>query len=107
LLQWIDEEAALYAMIQLNNKKITTKFMSEIDFVSSAKQGDIVELGIQVESFGRTSLVLSCVARNKMTRKTILTIDKVIMVNLGEDGKPKAHGKTKVEFIKDRLSTNE
>ena len=44
LLQWIDEEAALYAMIQLENKKITTKFMSEIDFVSSAKQGDIVEL---------------------------------------------------------------
>lgn len=107
LLQWIDEEAALYAMIQLNNKKITTKFMSEIDFVSSAKQGDIVELGIQVESFGRTSLVLSCVARNKMTRKTILTIDKIIMVNLGEDGKPKAHGKTKIEYIKDRLSTNE
>lgn len=106
LLQWIDEEAALYAMIQLNNKKITTKFMSEIDFVSSAKQGDIVELGIQVESFGRTSLVLSCVARNKMTRKTILTIDKIIMVNLGEDGKPKAHGKTKVEFVKDRLSSN-
>lgn len=107
LLQWIDEEAALYAMIQLNNKKITTKFISEIDFVSSAKQGDIVELGIQVESFGRTSLVLSCVARNKMTRKTILTIDKIIMVNLGEDGKPKAHGKTKVEFIKDRLSSAE
>lgn len=107
LLQWIDEEAALYAMIQLDNKKITTKFMSEIDFVSSAKQGDIVELGIQVEKFGKTSLTLSCIARNKMTRKTILTIDKIIMVNLGEDGKPKAHGKTKVEYIKDRISSGE
>lgn len=107
LLQWIDEEAALYAMIQLDNKKITTKFMSEIDFVSSAKQGDIVELGIQVEKFGKTSLTLSCIARNKMTRKTILTIDKIIMVNLGEDGKPKAHGKTKVEYIKDRIASEE
>src|SRR5690554_2708345 len=107
LLQWIDEEAALYAMIQLDNKKITTKFMSEIDFVSSAKQGDIVELGIEVKSFGRTSLTLSCIARNKMTRKTILTIDKIIMVNLGEDGKPKAHGKSKVEYIKDRLADEE
>lgn len=107
LLQWIDEEAALYAMIQLDNKKITTKFMSEIDFVSSAKQGDIVELGIQVEKFGKTSLTLSCIARNKMTRKTILTVDKIIMVNLGEDGKPKAHGKTKVEYIKDRIASGE
>ena len=34
LLQWIDEEAALYTMIQFDNKKIETKFMSEINFVS-------------------------------------------------------------------------
>ena len=103
LLQWIDEEAALYTMIQLENRKIATKFISEVNFVSSAKQGDIVELGIQVEKFGNTSLTLSCVARNKMTQKPILTIENITMVNLGEDGKPKPHGKTKVEFVKDRL----
>jgi acyl-CoA hydrolase len=103
LLQWIDEEAALYTMIQLDNKKIATKYMSEINFINSAQQGDIVELGIQVEKFGRTSITLSCVARNKMTRKNILTIDNITMVNLGEDGRPKPHGKTKVEYVKDRL----
>lgn len=103
LLQWIDEEAALYTMIQLENKKIATKFMSEINFISSAKQGDIVELGIQVEKFGKTSITLSCVARNKMTRKNILTIDNITMVNLGKDGRPIPHGKTKVEYVKDRL----
>jgi len=104
LLQWIDEEAALYTMIQLENKKIATKFMSEINFISSAKQGDIVELGIQVENFGRTSITLSCVARNKMTRKNILTIDNITMVNLGPDGRPAPHGKTEVEYVKDRLN---
>ena len=62
LLQWIDEEAALYTMIQFNNRKIATKFMSEVNFVSSAVQGDIVELGIQVEKFGTTSITLSCIA---------------------------------------------
>ncbi|MEQ8624379.1 MAG: hotdog domain-containing protein [Vicingaceae bacterium] len=103
LLQWIDEEAALYTMIQFDNKKIATKFMSEINFVSSAKQGDIVELGIQVEHFGTTSITLSCVARNKMSRKPILTIENITMVNLGDDGKPKPHGKKKVEYIKDRI----
>ncbi|WP_308006322.1 hotdog domain-containing protein, partial [uncultured Chryseobacterium sp.] len=50
LLQWIDEEAALYAVIQLENKKVVTKFISEINFVSSAKQGDIIEIGIEVSA---------------------------------------------------------
>ncbi|WP_223034447.1 acyl-CoA thioesterase [Hanstruepera marina] len=106
LLAWIDEEAALYTLIQLENKRIVTKFVSEINFMSSAKQGDIVELGMEVVKFGKSSITLRCEARNKMTRETILTIDKIIMVNLDEKGKPKPHGKTQVEFVKDRLETD-
>ena len=103
LLAWIDEEAALYTIIQLENSRIVTKYMSEINFMASAKQGDIIEIGIEVTKFGKSSMTLKCEARNKMTRETILTIDNLIMVNLGEDGKPKPHGKTEVEFVKDRL----
>ncbi|WP_250436160.1 acyl-CoA thioesterase [Hanstruepera flava] len=106
LLAWIDEEAALYTLIQLENKRIVTKFVSEINFMSSAKQGDIVELGMEVVKFGKSSITLRCEARNKMTRETILTIDKIIMVNLGENGKPKPHGKTQVEFVSDRLKSD-
>ncbi|HLS31178.1 MAG TPA: hotdog domain-containing protein [Flavobacteriaceae bacterium] len=104
LLQWIDEEAALYSIIQLENQKVVTKFISEIDFKSSAYQGDIIEIGIDVVSFGSASLTLTCEVRNKMTRQTIITIDKIVMVNMGEYGKPKPHGKTKIEFVKDRLA---
>ncbi len=104
LLQWIDEEVALYAIIQLEIPKTVTKFMSEIDFVSSAKQGDIIEIGIEVVKFGRSSITLNCEVRNKITQKTIIAIDKIIMVSLDEDGKPVAHGKTKVEYVKDRLN---
>jgi len=39
-----------------------------------------------------------------MNHETIVTVDNIIMVNLGEDGKPAPHGKTKVEFVKDRLA---
>jgi len=106
LLAWIDEEAALYTIIQLENSKIVTKYISEINFMASAKQGDIVEIGIEVTKFGKTSITLKCEARNKMTRETILTVDNIIMVNLGEDGKPTPHGKTEVEFVKDRLNSN-
>lgn len=103
LLAWIDEELALYSIIQLENSKIVTKHISEINFRSSAKQGDIIEIGIDVVKFGNSSIVLKCVARNMMTQETIITIDTVTMVSLGTDGKPKAHGKNKIEFISDRL----
>ena len=104
LLAWIDEELALYTIIQLENTKIVTKYMSEINFKSSARQGDIIEIGIDVVKFGKTSLTLICEARNMMTRETIITIESTTMVNLGIDGKPKPHGKTEIEYIKDRLS---
>jgi len=103
LLAWIDEELALYTIIQLQNAKVVTKYMSEINFKSSARQGDIIEIGIDVVKFGNTSLVLKCAVRNMMTREIIITIDHTTMVNLDENGKPKPHGKTQIEFVKDRL----
>lgn|SRR5690606_5199725 len=103
LLAWIDEEAALYSVIQLENPRVVTKFMSEINFTSSARQGDIIEIGIEVVKFGRTSLTLNCEVRNKMTRETIITVDNIVMVSLDDDGKPIVHGKTKIEYVKDRL----
>ena len=104
LLQWIDEEAALYAIIQLENPRTVTKFMSEINFRSSAKKGDIIEIGLEATKFGNSSLTLACEVRNKMTHESIVTVDNIIMVNLDENGKPKPHGKTKIEFVKDRLA---
>ena len=103
LLEWIDEEAALYTIIQLENPKVVTKYISEIDFRASAKQGDIIEIGINVVKFGKASITLSCEVRNKMTRETIITISNIVMVNLGPEGKALPHGKTKVEFVADRL----
>ena len=104
LLQWIDEEAALYAIIQLENTKVVTKFISEINFVSSAKQGDIIEIGIEATHFGSSSVTLRCDVRNKMTHQTIITVEKIVMVNLNAEGNPSPHGKTQIEFVKNRLN---
>ena len=103
LLAWIDVELALYSIIQLQNPKIVTKHMSEINFRSSAKQGDIVEIGIDVVRFGNSSIVLTCKVRNMMTREIIITIDTITMVSLDLEGKPMAHGKTTIEYTQDRL----
>nr|WP_049621186.1 hotdog domain-containing protein [Frateuria defendens] len=94
LLRWIDEEAAVYVIDQLGNSNVVTKYMSEINFVSSARQGDIIELGIGATGFGRTSITLRCEVRNVITRKSILTIEKIVFVNMGVDGVPAPHGRT-------------
>ena len=107
LLQWIDEEAALYSIIQLENNKVVTKYISEINFISSAKQGDIIEIGIEILSFGNSSLNLKCEVRNKMTHQTIITVEKIVMVALDENGIPVAHGKTQMEYAKNRLNNGQ
>mgnify|MGYP000361109746 FL=1 len=104
LLQWIDEELGIYAIIQLEIPRTVTKFMSEIDFISSAKQGDIIEIGMEAVAFGNSSITLKCIVRNKLTHKTIIEIDKIVMVSLDENGAPLKHGKTEVEYVKNRLN---
>jgi acyl-CoA hydrolase len=96
LLKWIDEEAAIYAITQLDNPRAVTKFISEIDFVSSARQSDIIELGITATAFGRTSLTMRCEVRNTITHKSILTIERIVFVSLDEHDRPVAHGKTAI-----------
>ncbi|MBT8187902.1 MAG: acyl-CoA thioesterase [Croceitalea sp.] len=103
VLTWLDEQAVIYGIIQLENKRLVTKYMSEINFMSTAHQGDVIEIGIDVVKFGKSSLTLNCEVRNKMNHETIVTVDNIILVNLNEEGKPTPHGKTKVEYVKDRL----
>jgi len=94
VLSWIDEEAAIFAMCQLGQKNVVTKAMSEINFVSTAKTGDIAEIGCELVDYGRTSIIITCEVRNKDTKKTIIKVDKIVFVLLDEDGKPKPHGKS-------------
>jgi acyl-CoA hydrolase len=103
LLRWIDEEAAIYAIIQLGNPRAVTKYMSEIDFVSSAGQGDLIEIGIRATSFGRTSLTMRAEVRNMLTRDRILTIERIVFVGLDERGTPQPHGYTEITYNRDRL----
>ncbi|GJM60247.1 MULTISPECIES: acyl-CoA thioesterase [Persicobacter] len=94
LLAWLDVEVYIFARCQLATPRLVTKYMSEINFMASAKQGDIIEIGCEVVNFGRTSITVRCVARRKEDLKEIITIDKVVFVNLDEEGKPAPHGVT-------------
>lgn len=103
LLRWIDEEAAIYAILQMGNHRAVTKMMSEINFVSSAVQGDMIEMGLKATRFGRTSLTMRAEVRNMITRQLILTIEKIVFVSLDEHGQPFPHGYTDITYDRDRL----
>lgn len=107
LLRWIDEEAAIYAMIQLGNTRAVTKFISEINFVSSARQGDMIEVGIRATHFGSTSITMRAEVRNVVTRTRILTIEKIVFVSLDENGKPFPHGYDSITYKRDRFPRRE
>ncbi len=94
LLKWIDEEAGIYAMTKLNNHRVVTKYMSEINFVSSAKQADVVELGLAFVEVGKTSITFRCEVRNLFSKKTIISIDKIVFVKVDEAGRPVPHYQT-------------
>lgn len=106
LLRWIDEEATIYTILQLGNRRVVTKIISEINFVSSAIEGDIIEMGLIATKFGRTSLTMRAEVRNMITRKSILTVDHMVFVSLGEDGKPVPHGYTDVTNGRDRFPSH-
>lgn len=91
VLSWVDEESAIFVTCQLNKGNIVTKYMSEINFVSSAGLGDIIEIGMETVKFGRTSITVRCEVRHKFTKETIIKIDEIVFVHLGEDGSPTPH----------------
>lgn len=94
LLKWIDEEAGIYAMTKLDTKKVVTKYISEINFESSGKQSDVIEIGLEFISIGRTSITFSCKVRNVFTKKVIISIERIVFVKIDEDERPVPHGKT-------------
>ena len=101
LLKWIDEEAAIYTVCQLDTKAIVTKYISEINFQSSAKNGEIVEMGMEVVKMGRSSITLKCVVRNKISKRHIITVEELVFVKVDESGSPVPHGKTEAKKLEE------
>lgn len=94
LLQWIDEDAAIVAITQLGTERVVTRYISEVDFVSRATQGDLLELEFSIGGFGRTSLTLSCRVENAVTGEEVLRLDRIVFVTVDEAGQAAPHGQT-------------
>lgn len=100
LLEWIDEECAVFATCQMETPNIVTKFISEINFLAPAYQGDIIEIGVETVKIGQTSLTLQCNVRDKATKRLILKVEKIVFVSVDREGNATLHALAKKEVIK-------
>lgn len=91
-MSWVDEEAYIFAKCQLRTPHIVTRHISEVNFVSAAVQDDIVEFGLSVANFGKSSITVTCQVRNKDSKKVLIDIKKLVFVAVDRLGQPVPHG---------------
>ena len=91
LLAWIDEECGIYCACQMQTKTLITKYISEMNFISPAYLGEVIEIGVDTVKAGRTSLTVSCIVREKISERIIVKIDRIVFVAVNEEGRPVRH----------------
>lgn len=91
LLAWVDEEAAIYAALEMRHKKVVTKSISAINFIAPAFQGDVVEIGVALKKVGKTSITLEVAVRDLTTQRTVVNIDEMVFVAVDDNGRPMRH----------------
>ncbi|MDX1807349.1 MAG: acyl-CoA thioesterase [Paenisporosarcina sp.] len=90
VLSYIDEIAAITAMKHCKSGVVTASIDS-VDFLSSARVGDVLELEAVVSSTGRTSMEIyvRVQSMNLLTGETKLTTESFLtFVAIDEAGKP-------------------
>lgn len=96
IMKWADEAAALYAMCQLQTKRLVTLKVSEILFKEPVRQGDVLEFWAHILKKGKTSFTV----RLEVKRKTIETPHEehpavmsceFVFVTVDENGKATPH----------------
>lgn len=92
ILAWIDEQAYIEVIALLKTNNVVTKFISEIEFISGAQVGDVVEIKTRFKKAGKSSVTLKVEVCNFTTQKSIATVNEIVMVNVDELGQPKPHG---------------
>ena len=92
LLSWVNEEATIFASCQMRSQFHIAKVISEISFMAPAQTGDIIEFGFELVSLGQSSVTVRCKIRNKINHAPIAFIDKMVFVNVNENGLPIPHG---------------
>lgn len=86
LVKWVDEACGMEAKIQTQSV-CATRYMGDIDFVETARIGDIVEVVTSLESKGKTSISYRATVR-KVDGTLIANFTSIVFVAVDKDHKP-------------------
>lgn len=88
LMRWVDEACGMEARL-LTSSLCATRFIYKIDFISSAKLGDILEVAVTLKNVGGTSITFDANVFNAQTRAKVATFEKIVFVSIDDSGKAK------------------
>jgi acyl-CoA hydrolase len=94
ILKWVDEVLGTFSLYHLESYGIAIVSMEKTRFHAPSRQKDLLEMGVDVTSYGKTSLRLSVNIHNLTADKLVFSIDEAVLVALDENGKPFPHGKS-------------
>lgn len=93
LLRWIDESAGMHAR-QLTRRVCVTRFIDQIDFISTARAGDIIYIVTTIEHAGSTSLTFRVEAKEEISGRKVASVGRIVFVAIDDQGQPVPHSVT-------------
>ncbi len=91
LLAWIDEEAAYFLEAELGVASLAARSI-QVEFLSPARQGDLLRFEFVLTDVGRTSMTMSVEVLIHSTSVVIASAEKFVAVHIDGDGVPAPHG---------------
>jgi len=93
LLRWIDESAGMHAR-QLTRRVCVTRFIDQINFISTARAGDIIYIVTTIEHAGSTSLTFRVEAKEEISGRKVASVGRIVFVAIDDQGQPVPHSVT-------------
>jgi len=93
LLRWIDESAGMHAR-QLTRRVCVTRFIDQVNFISTARAGDIIHIVTTLEDTGNTSLTFRVEAKEEISARKVASVGRVVFVAIDDQGQPVPHSVT-------------
>ena len=90
MLRWIDESAGMHSR-KLTRRVCVTRFIDKVDFISTARSGDIINVVTILEDTGNTSLTFRVEVKEEISNRKVASIGRVVFVAIDDKGQPVPH----------------
>jgi len=91
LMKWVDEACGMQARI-LTKGVCATRFIGEIEFVSTARVGDILEVSFHISKYGKTSISFKAEVLNITNNNSkVAVFNKVVFVAIDKNHHPRKY----------------